>query len=87
MLNDESYDVRVAALKPTAKFIVATNAETISVFLPALKNLSIDMKWRVRIEVLNTIIEIALSLKVLEIYKIRIWNSFRNQLNHYICLT
>lgn len=64
LLNDESYDVRVAALKPTSKYIVISNGETIGVFLPALKNLSMDMKWRVRIEVLNCVIEIATSMKV-----------------------
>ena len=64
LLNDESYDVRVAALKPTAKYIIATGGDTIGVFLPALKNLSIDMKWRVRIEVLNCVIDIATSMKV-----------------------
>ena len=71
LLNDESYEVKMATLKPVAKYVILTNFENIGVFIPALKSLSIDMKWRARIEVLNCIIEIAINMKVFKlIYRI-----------------
>lgn len=73
MLGDEHTDVKVASLEPVAKYIINTNGTSISQFIPALKNLSSENKWRVRLQLLKCISDISLNLGVLLLKRIMIF--------------
>lgn len=65
LFSDENADVRIGVARAAAKFIQVTGPESFSSLGAHLKNAIQDNKWRVRVAVLEGVIDLALFFQVL----------------------
>lgn len=64
LLKDENQEVRKGALTAATKFIEVLGVDSINAFQPSFKQCSEDPKWRVRLELLRNIADLAIKLNV-----------------------
>lgn len=64
LLKDENQEVRKGALIAATKFIEVLGVDSINAFHPSFKQCSEDPKWRVRLELLRNIADLAIKLNV-----------------------
>ena len=64
LLKDENQEVRKGGLFGSAKFIETMGVDSINAFLPSFKKCVEDPKWRVRLELLKNISDLAVNLNV-----------------------
>ena len=63
-MKDEQQEVRKGGIEAATKFVEVLGPETISSLSQSFKNCSEDVKWRVRLVLLENIANLALSLHV-----------------------
>ncbi|CAK61709.1 unnamed protein product (macronuclear) [Paramecium tetraurelia] len=63
LMADDNQDVRRNAAKSAGQFAAAIGPEALNQFVPFLKKCMDDPKWRVRKETMQTIIQLALTVK------------------------
>ncbi|CAD8111812.1 unnamed protein product [Paramecium sonneborni] len=68
LMSDENWEVRRNAIKAMGVFAIAIEFEELNKLIPHLKRCMNDPKWRVRKETIQTIIQLALQLKQLDIF-------------------
>lgn len=59
MFNDDNKDVRQGVTRACAKFVEAVGPESINNFVPCIKKIIEDEKWRVRLEAYDALVELA----------------------------
>jgi serine/threonine-protein phosphatase 2A regulatory subunit A len=59
LMKDDNQEVRKGGIEAATKFIEVLGADTITSLYPSLKACSEDAKWRVRLELMRNIIELA----------------------------
>lgn len=64
LFSDENTDVRIGVAKAAAKYIQIVGAEGFGNLGPHLKNAIQDNKWRVRMSVMEGVLDLALYLQV-----------------------
>jgi hypothetical protein len=65
LMKDDSQEVRKGGIQAAAKFIEVIGPDTITSLYPSLKACSEDSKWRVRLELMRNISELATKVQVL----------------------
>lgn len=64
LIKDESQEVRKGGILAACKFIESMGIESIASIYPSLKQCLEDNKWRVRLELLRNIADLAVKLHV-----------------------
>lgn len=71
-MRDENQEVRKGAIEGGVKFIEILGADTVNSLYPSLKSCSEDPKWRVRLELMKNIVDLAIkSAVVIELFRIQ----------------
>ena len=65
LMKDDSQEVRKGGIQAATKFIEVLGAENVSSLYPSLKACSEDGKWRVRLELMKNILDLAIKTKVM----------------------
>ena len=63
-MKDDNQEVRKGGIEAAVKFIEVLGAENVSSLYPGLKTCSEDGKWRVRLELMRNILELAVKTQV-----------------------
>ena len=63
-MKDDSQEVRKGGIEAAVKFIEVLGAENVTSLSPSLKACSEDGKWRVRLELMKNILELAVKTQV-----------------------
>lgn len=79
-MKDEQQEVRKGGIEAATKFVEVLGPETISSLSQSFKNCSEDVKWRVRLVLLENIAKLALSLHNHDLYVKHIEPFFLNYL-------
>lgn len=64
LMKDDSQEVRKGGIEAAVKFIEVLGAENVNSLHPGLKACSEDVKWRVRLELMKNILELATKTQV-----------------------
>lgn len=64
LMKDDSQEVRKGGIEAAVKFIEVLGAENVTSLSPSLKACSEDGKWRVRLELMKNILELAVKTQV-----------------------
>lgn len=59
LMRDENQEVRKGGIEGAVKFIEVLGADTVSSLYPSLKSCSEDPKWRVRLELMRNVVDLA----------------------------
>jgi hypothetical protein len=65
LMKDDSQEVRKGGIEAAVKFIEVMGPENVTSLYPGLKTCSEDSKWRVRLELMRNILEVAIKTQVL----------------------
>ncbi|KAM3135001.1 hypothetical protein pb186bvf_012825 [Paramecium bursaria] len=68
LLSDENTDVRKNAAIATGQFAAAIGPESLNQFVPFLRKSMDDAKWRVRKEVMQTVMNLSLTIKNQDVF-------------------
>lgn len=68
LMKDDNQEVRKGGIEAATKFIEVLGAETVGSLYPSLKTCSEDNKWRVRLELMRNIIELAVKTQHSELF-------------------
>jgi HEAT repeat protein len=66
LFSDENSDVRIGVARAAAKYILVSGPEAFGALGAHLKNAIQDNKWRVRVAVMEGVIDLALFFQVFE---------------------
>ena len=64
LMKDDNQEVRKGGIEAGVKFIEQMGADTISSLYPSLKTASEDLKWRVRLDLIKNITDLAVRVQV-----------------------
>jgi hypothetical protein len=64
LMKDDSQEVRKGGIEAAVKFIEVLGAETVTALYPSLKACSEDTKWRVRLELMRNVCDLATKVQV-----------------------
>ena len=64
LMKDDSQEVRKGGIEAAVKFIEVLGAENVTSLFPGLKACSEDGKWRVRLELMRNILDLAVKAQV-----------------------
>lgn len=76
MLKDDQQEVRKGGILAATKFVEAVGVDAVNSMIPALKTVTEDNKWRVRLELLRGIADLSIKMNVKYIYNIELRNIF-----------
>lgn len=62
LMKDDNQEVRKGGIEAATKFIEVLGADTVASLYPSLKACSEDAKWRVRLELMRNVLELAVKL-------------------------
>lgn len=65
LMKDDNQDVRKGGIEAAVKFIEQMGADTVSSLYPSLKTASEDPKWRVRLDLMKNLTDLAVRVPVL----------------------
>ncbi|CAK59059.1 unnamed protein product (macronuclear) [Paramecium tetraurelia] len=68
LMSDDNQDVRKNAAQSVGVFAAALGSDSLGQFIPHLKKCMEDPKWRVRKEIIQTVIQLALTIKNSEVF-------------------
>lgn len=64
LMRDENQEVRKGGIEGAVKFVEVLGADTVSSLYPSLKSCSEDPKWRVRLELMRNVVDLAVKTHV-----------------------
>lgn len=64
LMKDDNQEVRKGGIEAATKFIEVLGADTITSLSPSLKACSEDLKWRVRLELIKHVTDLAIKMQV-----------------------
>lgn len=65
LMRDDNQEVRKGGIEGAVKFIEILGADTVGPLYPSLKSCSEDPKWRVRLELMRNVVDLAVKTAVL----------------------
>lgn len=65
LMRDDNQEVRKGGIEGAVKFIEILGADTVGSLYPSLKSCSEDPKWRVRLELMRNVVDLAVKTAVL----------------------
>ena len=65
LMKGDNQEVRKGGIEAAVKFIEVLGAENITSLYPSLKTCSEDGKWRVRLELMKNILDLAIKVQVI----------------------
>lgn len=64
LAEDDGQEVRIKNLKVIAAFVSNLGADQLASFIPILNKAKADTKWRIRLQALQSVIQISVEIKV-----------------------
>jgi len=65
LMKDDNQEVRKGGIEAAVRFIEVLGAETVTALYPSLKACSEDTKWRVRLELMRNVCDLATKVQVI----------------------